>query len=104
MRVHPSVGCNGRARARPPAPLVPSVGGTVPLEAATADEVVGQLEPRIVIPMHFKTSKLSMKLPLAGVEPFLEGKKDVRRTERNSVVLGPGEPGKTPAVVVLSVR
>jgi L-ascorbate metabolism protein UlaG (beta-lactamase superfamily) len=56
--------------------LVP-VGGTFTIDAAGATEVVQQLKPRVVIPMHYKTPKIS--IPLAAVEPFLKGKKNVTR-------------------------
>ncbi len=48
--------------------LIP-VGGVYTIDAAGAKQVVAQLRPRIVIPMHFKTPVLSIKL--AGVEEFL---------------------------------
>lgn len=49
--------------------LVP-VGGGGSLNAARAAEVVSLLEPSIVVPMHYKTPKLSLKL--ATVNRFLE--------------------------------
>jgi L-ascorbate metabolism protein UlaG (beta-lactamase superfamily) len=49
--------------------LVP-VGGGKTLEAAGAAEVVRQVEPRIVIPMHFALS--AVKTELAPVERFLK--------------------------------
>lgn len=58
--------------------LVP-VGGTYTIDAAGADTVVEQLQPRVVVPMHFRTPAIS--LPIAGVEDFLEGKQKVRRLE-----------------------
>jgi len=57
--------------------LVP-VGGTFTIDAAEANRVVEQLKPKVVIPMHYKTPKVD--LPLAGVEEFLKGKKNVIRT------------------------
>lgn len=49
--------------------LIP-VGGHECLDAAKAHEVIEQLDPRIVIPMYYKTD--GVKLPLAGVEAFLK--------------------------------
>ncbi|MBI5621309.1 MBL fold metallo-hydrolase [Candidatus Falkowbacteria bacterium] len=49
--------------------LVP-VGGTYTLNAKQAAEVVSQIEPRIVIPMHYKTPGLTIDLD--PVEPFLK--------------------------------
>lgn len=46
------------------------VGGTYTIDAKTAQAVVAQIEPRIVIPMHYKIPKLD--LAIAAVEPFLK--------------------------------
>ncbi len=56
--------------------LVP-VGGKDTLDASKAAEVVSMLEPKVVIPMHYKTE--FTRLSLDGVEKFLKqmGKKDV---------------------------
>jgi L-ascorbate metabolism protein UlaG (beta-lactamase superfamily) len=44
------------------------VGGTYSLNAKQAVEVINQIEPRIVIPMHYKTPDL--KIDLASVDAF----------------------------------
>lgn len=49
--------------------FVPVGGGDV-LNAKQAAEVVSQLEPRIIIPMHYKTGGFGAKFD--GVEPFLK--------------------------------
>ena len=49
--------------------LVP-VGGVSTIDAATAAETVRQLQPRIVIPMHFQTEALRFKLD--PVDSFLK--------------------------------
>ncbi len=49
--------------------LVP-VGGGFTLDAKLAAEVVAQIEPRIVIPMHYKTEDLTLELE--GVERFVK--------------------------------
>lgn len=62
--------------------LVP-VGGVFTVDAQGATQVVEQLEPRIVIPMHYKTPKTTF--PLAPVEDFLRGKPNVRRVGSSQV-------------------
>lgn len=49
--------------------LLLPVGGTYTIDALAAVEVARQLEPRLVIPMHYKTAALAF--PLDGVERFL---------------------------------
>ncbi|MBL7073927.1 MBL fold metallo-hydrolase [candidate division KSB1 bacterium] len=53
------------------------VGGFYTINADEAKRVVDQLNPRVVIPMHFKTEVLGF--PIAPVDPFLKGQKDVER-------------------------
>lgn len=49
--------------------LIP-VGGTYTINAKMASDIVSQLEPKIIIPMHYKVEGL--KFPLDGVENFLK--------------------------------
>jgi L-ascorbate metabolism protein UlaG (beta-lactamase superfamily) len=72
--------------------LVP-VGGFYTIDASAATRVCEQLRPKVVIPMHFKTPKCAY--PIAGVESFLKGKKEVKRLEASEIDL---EQGKLPSV------
>lgn len=56
--------------------LIP-VGGVSTIDASQAAEIVRQLEPKVVIPMHYKTEAVSRNL--ASVENFLNemGIKDI---------------------------
>lgn len=49
--------------------LIP-VGGTYTLDAKKAVEVISQIEPRIVIPMHYKTKDL--KIDLDSIDKFIK--------------------------------
>jgi L-ascorbate metabolism protein UlaG (beta-lactamase superfamily) len=64
--------------------LVP-VGGVYTINASRAGEVVSLLEPRLVIPMHYKTKALN--LSLSSEDPFLKemGAEDVVPRESLSV-------------------
>jgi len=53
------------------------VGGFFTIDAAEASRVCDQLKPKVIIPMHFKTPKCAY--PIASVEDFLKGKKNVKR-------------------------
>ncbi len=48
--------------------LIP-VGGTYTIDAEEAVKVTAQLNPRLIIPMHFKTPV--MDFPITGVDLFL---------------------------------
>ncbi len=51
--------------------LIP-VGGYFTIDAKEAQEIVNLLKPKVVIPMHFKTSKCDF--PIAPVEDYTMGK------------------------------
>jgi L-ascorbate metabolism protein UlaG (beta-lactamase superfamily) len=65
--------------------LIP-VGGVYTIDADGAAAVVAELKPRIVIPMHYKTPKLIV--PLAPVDKFLAGRKNVVRVKGSRLELG----------------
>ena len=50
--------------------LIP-VGGTYTLNAAEAQEIISEIEPRVIIPMHYALPDLKFKLD--GVEKFIKG-------------------------------
>ena len=50
--------------------LMIPVGGTYTLDAKTAAAVIGQIEPKIIIPMHYKVPGLEVMLD--GVEKFIK--------------------------------
>ncbi|MBI2042430.1 MAG: MBL fold metallo-hydrolase [Candidatus Nealsonbacteria bacterium] len=57
--------------------LMTPVGGTFTIDAKGANKIISQIEPRIVIPMHYGLPNLKIKLD--GVDKFLKemGKKSV---------------------------
>ena len=60
-------------------------GGFYTIDAATASKVVSSLNPKVVIPMHYKTPFLGENFPIAGVDEFLQGKENVIKVSRGSV-------------------
>lgn len=69
--------------------LFPPVGGFFTIDAKEATQVIEQLRPRLVIPMHFKTPKC--RLPISSVEDFLKGKERVRKVGESEVELESSE-------------
>lgn len=63
--------------------LMLPVGGYYTIDAKAAARVVKQLEPRLVIPMHFKT-EATPKLPIADPLPFLDAAKEAGWTLRHA--------------------
>lgn len=64
--------------------LVP-VGGFFTVDAAAATGVCRQLDPPVIIPMHFRT-ELGLQ-EISGVEEFLRGKTGVERPDTSEVEL-----------------
>lgn len=77
--------------------LIP-VGGYYTIDAATASEVVNQLKPKVVIPMHYQTPKT--KLPISGVEPFIKGKNNAKNIGHTYTFNEKSLPTKTTILVM----
>ena len=78
--------------------LIP-VGGYFTIDAKVASETCNDLKPRIVIPMHYKTSKLDF--PVADVEDFLKLQKNVKRIDSSEIELNVKKMPMDPETVVL---
>jgi len=78
--------------------LIP-VGGFYTIDAKVASEVCNRLTPGVIIPMHYKTDKCG--LPIAGVDEFLQGKKDVSRLDTSEVEFKQGQLPDTTQIMVL---
>lgn len=82
--------------------LIP-VGGNYTIDAAFATQVVDQLKPGVVIPMHYKVDKIT--LPIAGVEGLLQGKTNVTQLDASEVEFRAGQlPASTQIIVLKSAR
>ena len=68
--------------------LIP-VGGFYTIDAAVASQVCDQIKPGVIIPMHFKNNKCGF--PIAGVDEFLQGKKNVMQLDNSEVEFKAGE-------------
>ncbi len=79
--------------------LLLPVGGFYTIDATVASRVAGQLKTRVIIPMHFKNRKCNF--PIAGVEEFLRGKKDVSQSDASEVEFRAGEMPSTTRIMVL---
>ena len=62
--------------------LIP-VGGYFTIDATTADIVTKQLNPKVVIPMHYKTDKVGF--PIATVDEFLDIRDRVKKMPTSTI-------------------
>jgi len=78
--------------------LIP-VGGFFTIAPRVACQTCDQLNPRVIIPMHYKNDKCG--LPIAGVDEFLQGMKDITRLDASEVEFKAGElPASTQTMVL----
>ena len=63
--------------------LMLPVGGFFTIDAGIATEIVNNLKPRLVIPMHFKTEKCDF--PITTVDDFIGGKENVTRLTTSEI-------------------
>ncbi|HEY33616.1 MAG TPA: MBL fold metallo-hydrolase [Dehalococcoidia bacterium] len=78
--------------------LIP-VGGFFTIDAKVASEVCDKLNPRVIVPMHYKNEKC--EFPISGVDDFLEGKGSVRKLDSSEAEFKAGElPAETEIIVL----
>ncbi len=65
--------------------LLLPVGGTFTVDAAGAAGVADSLNPRLIIPMHFKTEKCDF--PIATVDDFLGQVQNVKQIHRSEIMI-----------------
>ena len=80
--------------------LIP-VGGKYTLNAAKAVEVISQIEPRIIIPMHYKIPGL--KADIDGIDKFIKELGIKPRTEEKLKISKKDLPQEDMELVILSV-
>ncbi len=79
--------------------LIP-VGGVYTISAKDASDIVSQLEPKIIIPMHYKIEGLTA--PLEGVENFLKEMGAENIVPLPKLTISKDKLPEEPQVVVLS--
>jgi L-ascorbate metabolism protein UlaG (beta-lactamase superfamily) len=79
--------------------LIP-VGGFFTIDSSGASAVVKSIQPRVVIPMHYKTPKA--EYPIAPVDDFLKDKKNVKRSVSSEAEFTRATLPKDTEILVLS--
>ncbi len=79
--------------------LLTPVGGLWAIDAATAWELAQKLQAKVVIPMHYHDERCDF--PVAGVDEFLKGKKNVRMVNSSEIEFKKGKlPAETQIIVL----
>lgn len=71
--------------------LIP-IGGYYTIGPKEAEVVVGQVQPRVVVPMHYKTG-VNKDWPIGTVEDFVGGKERVKRQSHSVTLTAAALPG-----------
>jgi L-ascorbate metabolism protein UlaG (beta-lactamase superfamily) len=79
--------------------LMVPVGGFFTIDATGATKVCEQLKPKIILPMHYLTEKIS--LPIGKADDFLKGKSNITRADSSEIEIKAGKlPAKTQIIVL----
>jgi L-ascorbate metabolism protein UlaG (beta-lactamase superfamily) len=81
--------------------LMLPVGGFYTIDAAQAWQVVGELAPMLVIPMHYKVRESG--LPIATVDDFIRDRRNVERPASSELEVSVESLPKERTVVVLKM-
>jgi len=79
--------------------LLLPVGGFYTIDAAEAGKVMEDINPKITIPMHFKTPKCDF--PIAGVDSFTSGKSRVKIVDTCEIEVTKEKLPKESEVIVM---
>jgi L-ascorbate metabolism protein UlaG (beta-lactamase superfamily) len=81
--------------------LLAPTGGVFTVGPEEAKQLVEQIQPRLVIPMHYKTPKCGF--PLAEVDAFAEQLADAKKVEGSEVEIGTADlPAPGPEAWILA--
>jgi L-ascorbate metabolism protein UlaG (beta-lactamase superfamily) len=79
--------------------LFTPVGGFFTIDPLDAAQICDKLNPRVVIPMHYRNDKCTY--PIARVDEFLKGRANVRRVDASEIELSAGQlPSPTETIVL----
>lgn len=76
------------------------VGGFYTIDAGQAYEIVQQLNPKVILPMHYKPNE-AVSLPIAGVNDFLKYFTQVKKVK--TLEITPASLPQTQEVIVLEL-
>ncbi len=78
--------------------LIP-VGGFYTIDPEEATRVVGDIDPRVTVPMHYRTARCAF--PIEGVDAFTKGKKKVRVMSGSEIEIRTDSLPTEPEIIVL---
>ncbi len=79
------------------------VGGVYTIDAQTAVKVINQIEPRIIIPMHYQVPGLKLSKPLATLDQFIKAIAMKPRIEEKFKIIKKDLPQDDMELIVLEM-
>jgi L-ascorbate metabolism protein UlaG (beta-lactamase superfamily) len=79
--------------------LLLPVGGFYTIDAVTATKIMDDINPKVAIPMHYRTEKCSF--PITTVHEFTRGKKNIRTLRESELEITEESLPKEPEIVVM---
>ncbi|HTY81477.1 MAG TPA: MBL fold metallo-hydrolase [Dehalococcoidales bacterium] len=79
--------------------LMIPVGGFFTVEPPIASQVIDQLKPKVILPMHYKTDKIS--IPIKPPDEFLKGRNNVKRPDTSEIEIKAGKLPAKPEIIML---
>ncbi len=80
------------------------VGGYFTIDYQEASQIVERINPRIVIPMHYKTEVLGSGFPIDGVEKFLADKENIQQMSSSQLRITEDVLKEKTRIIVLQFR
>jgi L-ascorbate metabolism protein UlaG (beta-lactamase superfamily) len=82
------------------------VGGKVTINAEEATILLNKIKPKIAIPMHYRQKKANVnwETPIASLDDFLKGKKNVKLVKSESIELSTKKLPKKMRIIVLDAE
>ena len=72
------------------------------IDAETGKMIVEQLDPKIVIPMHYKTDNLAEGLPFSDEKPFVSKFENVSVPDKHCLLIDKGNIEDELRIIVLN--
>ncbi len=83
--------------------LMIPVGGVYTIDAELSSKIINEIEPRVVIPMHYKTSKTTLK-DLDPIDKFCKEMGISKKQEEEKLVINYGKIPEEMEVVILKSK
>jgi L-ascorbate metabolism protein UlaG (beta-lactamase superfamily) len=82
------------------------VGGTATINAEEATILLNKMKPKIAIPMHYRQKKANVnwKTPIASIDDFLKGKKNVKLIKSEGIEVSSNKLPKKMEIIVLDAE